>query len=147
MKKVFIALFLAFVPVSGRALPILFEIGYVNYSPVYNAKGCFVDGDRYIYKYGYGLSGSDKPIELLGRLSEAEFRVAQNLAELADQGNYAERRTAVDAGTTRWTATLPYGREVNLKAKGEMAGLNTAPEAELLTKLLDKWCIAGIRVL
>lgn len=122
------------------AMPKAFEIGYVNHAWGYDAYGCVVDFNRYIYHYKFGHSSTNTPIEKVGQVSETEFKTAQTLAASAAKGTYTEKRVMADAGTVTWTASLPYGREISLKAKGDFYGTNSSPDAKGLVELMDEWC-------
>lgn len=132
-------LLLLFVNQAG-AMPKAFEIEYVNYAWGYNAYGCIIDWNRYIYQYKFGHSSTNEPILQIGQVSDADFQLARNLAESAANGTYSEKRVMADAGTVTWKATLPYGQEVSLKAKGDMYGTNTSPDSVKLAELMDQWC-------
>lgn len=119
----------------------LFEIDYSNQAWGYDNRGCFVDREGNVYKYGYGHSSDGKGIVPAGKMSEADLKFANELTEKARNGKYTTQHAAFDAGITSWTAYTLYGEKVPLKATGDEEGKNDAPEAAELVKLLNGLCV------
>lgn len=117
-----------------------FEVEYVNYAWGYDNRGCLVDQEGNVFKYGYGHSSDGKGLVPAGKMSDADLKFADELTEKALLGKFTEHVVAADAGSTLWSARTRYGQEVKLQSKGDFEGTNSAPEAAELVKLLNGLC-------
>lgn len=139
MKKLAITMLLGLTANAFGLQPKL-QIDYTNHAWGYDNRGCLIDIEGNVYKYGYGHSSNGKGIVPSGKMSTADLKFADELIEKISQGKFTQGIAAADAGTTLWTATSEYGGLVKLKSSGDYEGKNSAPETDTLLTLVNGLC-------
>jgi len=117
-----------------------FQVDYANFAWGYDNKGCLIDYEGNIYKYAYGHSSDGKGLVPAGKMSDADLKFADELADKAAGGVFKETVAAADMGITMWSAHTNYGSMIKLQSKGDYQGKNSAKETDTLITLIDGYC-------
>lgn len=118
----------------------ILEREFTNHAWGYVHHGCLIDENGFAYTYSSGSYNKARPMEMIGRLSEKELKLAKELLKsIAKSGTFSTHHVSYDRGKLLYSG-INHGTKISLKMEGDFAGINSASETTNLVKLIDKVC-------